>query len=97
MPIIENGLKQRISNYLKDKLNKIETFSKNLEIDLIKKKFISPRSNFWENKGRKSKFIVSLYLLFLEIIKDRNIVVISFQANLNCAILCKLLNIKIYS
>ncbi len=102
MPIIEGGGVEKnlflISNYLKDKLNKISliTVSKNFRNRFDKKiKFISPRSNFWENKGRKSKFIVSLYLLFLEIIKNRNIVVISFQANVYCAILCKLLNIKI--
>ncbi len=102
MPIIEGGGVEKnlflVSNYLKDKINNIclITVSKKFRNKFNKKiKFISPKNEFWGNRGRKSQFIVSLYLLLIEILKNKNIVVISFQANLYCTILCKLFNIKI--
>ena len=38
---------------------------------------------------------MGLFLLFLEILKDRNILVFCFQGNVYCTILCKLLGIRI--
>ena len=102
MPVIEGGGVEKnlfiISNYLKDKINEVSlvTISKNFKNRFDKKiKLVSPKYKFWENLGRKKKFVVSLYLLFLEIIKNRKAVVLSFQANVYCVILCKLLGIKI--
>ena len=102
MPIIEDGGVEKnlfiVSNYLKDKVNKISliTISKEFRTKFSKKiKFVSPKSNFWNNLGRRKKFIISLYLLFLDIIKNRNAVVLCFQGNVYCTILCKLLGVKI--
>ena len=38
---------------------------------------------------------MGLFLLFLEILKDRNVLVFSFQANVYCTLLCNFLGIKI--
>ena len=48
-----------------------------------------------ESIGRRKKFFVGLFLLFFEILKDRNTLVFSFQGNVYCTLLCKLLGIKI--
>jgi len=102
MPIIEDGGVEKnlfiISNYLKDKIKKISliTTSKRFRNKFSKKiKFVSLKSNFWDNLGRRKKFIISLYLLFLEVINNRNTIVLCFQGNVYCTILCKLLGVKI--
>ena len=101
-PTIEDGGVEKnlfiISNYLTNKINDISliTISKKFKHKFHKKiKFISLKSNFWDKLGRRKKFIIGLYLLFLQIIKDRNTTVLSFQGNIYCTILCKLLGIKI--
>ncbi len=102
IPSIEGGGVEKnlfiISNYLKDKINKISviTVSKKFRNKFNKKiKFISLKANFWDTIGRRKKFFVGLFLLFLEILKDRNILVFCFQGNVYCTLLCKLLGIKI--
>ena len=102
IPSIEGGGVEKnlfiISNYLKDKINNISVISvsnkfKNKFNDKIK--FISLKADFWNSIGRRKKFFVGLLLLFLEILKDRNILVFSFQGNVYCTLLCKLLGIKV--
>ena len=102
IPSIEGGGVEKnlfiISNYLKDKINNISVISvsnkfKNKFNDKIK--FISFKADFWNSIGRRKKFFVGLLLLFLEILKDRNILVFSFQGNVYCTLLCKLLGIKV--
>lgn len=102
MPIIEDGGVEKnlflITNYLKDKINKISliTTSKRFRNKFSKKiKFVSFKSNFWDNLGRRKKFIISLYLLFLEIFNNKGTIVLCFQGNVYCTILCKLLGVKI--
>jgi glycosyltransferase involved in cell wall biosynthesis len=102
IPSIEGGGVEKnlfiISNYLKDKIKKISVISisnkfKNRFSGKIK--FISPKAEFWDTIGRRKKFFVGLFLLFLEILKDRNTLVFCFQGNVYCTLLCKLLGIKI--
>ena len=102
IPSIEGGGVEKnlfiISNYLKDKINNISVISisskyKNKFNNKIK--FISPKADFWNSIGRRKKFFVGLFLLFFEILKDRNTLVFSFQGNVYCTLLCKLLGIKI--
>lgn len=103
MPSIEmgGGVEKNfiiLSNYLITKLNKISiiTASKNYKKYLDKKiNYISMNSSFWENINRRKKFLISLFLLFKKIIKNRNVVVLSFQGHVYCILLCKLLNIKV--
>jgi len=102
MPVIEGGGVEKnlflISNYLKKKFNDISliTTSKKFRHKFDKKiKFIAPKSKFYQNIGRRKKLILGLCILFLEIFRNRNALVLSFQANIYCIILCKLLCIKI--
>ena len=102
IPSIEGGGVEKnlfiISNYLKDKINKtsVITVSNKFKHRFSRKiKFIAPKADFWDSIGRRKKFFVGLFLLFLEILKDRNILVFCFQGNVYCTLLCKLLGIKI--
>ena len=102
LPSIEGGGVEKnlfiISNFLKDKIDNISiiTISNKFKNRFNKKiKFISPKANFWDSIGRRKKFLVGLFLLFIEILKDRNILVFCFQGNVYCTLLCKLLRIKI--
>ena len=102
IPSIEGGGVENnlfiISNYLKEKINNISviTISNKFKNRFTGKiNFISPKANFWNSIGRRKKFFVGLLLLFIEILKDRNILVFSFQGNVYCTLLCKLLGIKI--
>ena len=102
IPSIEGGGVEKnlfiISNYLKEKINNISviTISNKFKNRFTGKiNFISPKANFWNSIGRRKKFFVGLFLLFKEILKDRNTLVFSFQGNVYCTLLCKLLGIKI--
>ena len=102
IPSIEGGGVERnlfeISNYLSNKINHIKVitadfhfekkFNKKIELISINKKII-PKF------GRFIKYIVCLILLFIEIIKNKNNLVFSFQANFYCTLLCKILGTKI--
>ena len=102
MPSIEGGGVEKnlfiISNYLTNKINDISliTISNNFKKKFNKKiRFISLKSNYWDTIGRRKKFLLSLLLLTIEILKNRNILVLCFQGNLYCTLLCKIFRIKI--
>jgi glycosyltransferase involved in cell wall biosynthesis len=102
MPSIGDGGVEKnlfiISNYLKDKIKDIKliSISKKFKSKFHKKiQFITLNSNFWDKLGRRKKFFLGLYLLFLQLIKDRNVVVLCFQGNLYCTVLCKLFGVKV--
>ena len=102
IPSIEGGGVEKnlfiISNYLKDKIKNISviTISNKFKNKFNNKiMFISPKAGFWNSIGRRKKFFFALFLLFLEILKDRNALVFSFQGNIYCTLLCKLLGIKV--
>ena len=102
MPSIEGGGVEKnlfiISDFLTKKIKDISiiTISKRFKNKFSKKiKFISPKLNFWDSIGRRKKFIVSLFLLLIEIFKDRNLTVFCFQGNIYCTLLCKLFGVKI--
>ena len=102
IPSIEGGGVEKnlfiISNFLKDKIKNLSviTISNKFKNRFNSKiKFISFKADFWNSIGRRKKFLMGLLLLFLEILKDRNVLVFSFQGNVYCTLLCKLLGIKI--
>ena len=85
MPSIEGGGVEKnlfiVANYLTRKITRVSLISaskkyKNRFLKSIT--FISPRSNKWDLKSRKSKYLVCLMLLLREIIKDRNVLVFAF-------------------
>tara|TARA_Y200000002_G_C22603983_1_gene630768 strand:+ start:19 stop:1110 length:1092 start_codon:yes stop_codon:yes gene_type:complete len=102
IPSIEGGGVEKnlfiISNYLKDKIKSISviTISNKFKNRFLGKiRFISPKADFWNSIGRRKKFFVGLFLLFLEVLKDRNVLVFSFQGNIYCTLLCKILGVKV--
>tara|TARA_B100000579_G_scaffold379522_1_gene346904 strand:- start:1072 stop:2169 length:1098 start_codon:yes stop_codon:yes gene_type:complete len=89
VPSIEDGGVEKnlflISNYFAN--NKIKTNI--ITANLNKKKkfnnkvnFISSKSNFFNNKNRFYKTIFCFYLLFKFLIKKKNFLILSFQANI---------------
>ena len=102
MPSIEDGGVEKnfflISNYLqlKSKNLSIVTISKKIQHKLNKKiKLITPGIKYFETLGRRKKFIICILVLMKEIIFNRNVIVLSFQGNVYCALLCKLLFVKV--
>ena len=102
MPSIEGGGVEKnlfiISRFLVKKIKDISliTVSNSYRKKFDKKiKFISPKNTFWDSIGRRKKFFVSLFILFFEILKNRNALVLCFQGNIYCTFLCKILGIKI--
>jgi len=102
MPSIEGGGVEKnlfiISNYLALKLKKIslitashkykDYFNKNVEI-------INPKYKLWDYFSRRTKYFICLILLLRKILSDKNITILSFQANIYCILLSKIFNIKI--
>ena len=102
MPSIEGGGVEKnffiISNYLSDKfrdtsiITSINKFNYKLNnIDII-----NPSFKFKEKHGRKLRYFFCLLELIKLIIKNKkNVIILTFQANLYSAIICKILKIKI--
>ena len=86
-----------IANYLSTKIKSIKLITANKKDKRFFKRIqlISPRSEFWQSKPRFQKYLICLFLLVKILIKNKNIVVFAFQANLYCTIICKLFNVKV--
>ena len=102
MPSIEGGGVEKnliiISNYFIKKIKKIKLISaENRLRNSFNKKinFISPGSKFSKNKNKIIKYLICLFLLFKEYLKNKNILIFAFQANIYAIIFAKILNIKI--
>ena len=102
MPSIEGGGVEKnlfiVANYLIKRLPNLSviTASKKYKIKFNKNiNLIFPKSDKWDKITRRGKYLICLFLLFLEIRKKKEIVVFCFQAHLYCIILCKLFKIKI--
>ena len=104
MPSIEGGGVEKnlfiVTNFLSKKINNVSVISasKNHYKKFNRKvNFITPKSYLWDSFGRRIKYFTCLLILIKEIIKTKNIVVFSFQANIYCIIVCKIFRIKIIS
>ena len=103
MPSVEGGGVEKnffiISNYLATKLDKVYliTAENNLSKKIKNIKIVYPRSNFWRSKARFRKYIICVFLLIKILLKNRNILVFTFQANLYAILVCKLFGINIIS
>ncbi len=101
-PSIEDGGVEKnlflISNYLSKKGLNIKIICSD---NRTKKKFnkkiqlIVPKNKNFNNSGRYKKYFYCLILLIKEILKNKNISVLSFQANIYALIICQFFNIKI--
>ncbi len=88
--IIANHLSQKFENV------KICTLSRDKLIKFNKKvKYLGPSKNFYDKLNIRIKYLICLFILFKFLIKHKNSTVVSFQANIYCIVLCKLLNVKI--
>ena len=101
MPSIEKGGVEKnffiVSNFLSQKFNKISviSISKKYKNKINRSiKFISLNSDYWDKCSRRIKFLLSLFLLIKKILKNKNILVFSFQANIYTIFICKLFSIK---
>ena len=103
IPSVEGGGVEKnffiISNYLATKLDKVFliTAENNLSKKIKNIEIVYPRSNFWRKKARFRKYIICVFLLIKILLKNRNILVLTFQANLYAILVCKLFGIKIIS
>ena len=102
MPSIEGGGVEKnlflVSNYLTQRLDNLSviTASKKFKKRFNKKiNLICPQSSYWDSLTRRMKYIICLFLLFLELRKKKKIVVFCFQANIYCILLCKFFKTKI--
>lgn len=102
MPFIGGGGVEKnlyiIANYLSLKFNNLLlcTISTKYKKKFDKSiKFIVPKKKWSEKINIRIIYLICLYNLFKYLIKNRNCVVLSFQANVYCILVCKLLNIRI--
>ena len=102
MPTIEDGGVKKnffiISNFLSKKFDNVSviTTSNNIKNKLDKKiNLITSKFNLFENIGKRKKFFVCLLILLRQIIFQKNTVVLSFQGNVYCALLCWLMSVKV--
>ena len=101
MPSIEGGGVEKnlmiIANYLATRVKNVAliTISKKFKSKFSNKiNFITTKTNF-DYFNRKTKYLISLFLLFKQLLESKNKIVFSFQANIYCILLCKLLNVKV--
>ena len=103
IPSVEGGGVEKnffiISNYLATKLDKVIliTAENNLSKKIKNIEIVYPISNFWRKKARFRKYIICVFLLIKILLKNRNILVLTFQANLYAILVCKLFGINIIS
>jgi glycosyltransferase involved in cell wall biosynthesis len=89
-----------ITNFLSKKIKKIKicTLSNDKKKYFNKKiKFISLNKKVNEKLNLRLRFLICLYILFKYLVSNKNVVVFSFQANIYCVLLCKLLNVPIFA
>jgi glycosyltransferase involved in cell wall biosynthesis len=94
---VENNL-FNISNYLSKKIKNIKIFTntKNLNNKFDDKiEIISSKFKYFNYLNLRLKYFICLVNLYLYLKKNKNFIVFSFQANVYCVVICKLLNIKI--
>jgi len=101
MPSIEGGGVEKnfviISNYLgkKFKLTQLITADKAHSKLFKKLKIINPSFKLNSFYPRRLKYFFCLIELIKIITKEKNYVVFAFQANVYCALICKILNVKL--
>lgn len=101
MPSIEIGGVEKnlylISNFLSKKINDVSliTADNKKKNNFKKIKIVTPKSISLVNKFRTIKYFLCLLELLKQILLDKKITVLSFQANLYCIIICKIFNIKV--
>ena len=97
-PSIEGGGVEKnlfiIINFLSKKIKKIKLISSNPHKRFLNKKikFLTIKNNF---KKRFPRYCISLIILISQIIKNKNLLVFSFQANVYAIIICYIFRVPI--
>ena len=98
MPTIEIGGVEKnfliISNFLSNKFDNVSVITTSYEKkgSFSKKiNFISINYNFIKKLSRKLKFLIAIFLLMKELCNKKQNIVLSFQANVYCVYLCKIM------
>ena len=86
-----------VSNYCAKKIADVYLISstKKFNKNFKNVKIINPRLKSWDFVSPKLNYIICLYVLFKLLIKNKNSLVFSFQANIYCIALCKMMGVKI--
>ena len=102
MPSVEDGGVEKnfylISNYLGTKLKNVSviTANKSIKNNLNKKiKLIGPNSTIWNTSSRYPKYLICLIYLFFFLLRNKNTLILSFQANAYASLLAKIFWTKI--
>lgn len=102
MPHINGGGVEKnlflISNYFSKKIDNIKICSISKKSSKYFNKridFITPNYSIPDKLNIRIKYILCLFILFKFLLNNKNYIVFSFQANVYCIIICKLLNIKV--
>ena len=102
MPFIGGGGVEKnlflISDYLHSKINNLIvcTSSKSKREKFNNKiNFLFTKKEFSKKTNIRLKYLICLFTLFKYLLKNRNCVVLSFQANIYCIIICKIMGVKV--
>tara|TARA_Y100000590_G_scaffold452563_1_gene595951 strand:+ start:99 stop:1202 length:1104 start_codon:yes stop_codon:yes gene_type:complete len=104
MPFISGGGVEKnlfiVANFFSKKFKEVFicTYSKKYKVKFNKKiNFLTPKLSFFDSINLRLKYLLCLFVLFNFLRKNKNAIVFSFQANIYCILLCKILNVKIVS
>lgn len=101
MPTIEGGGVEKnlfiIANYLVKKIpgSILITYASNFNYRFKSFKIINSKINFKNIASKKLKYLFCIYELIKLFIKHRSYLVLSFQANIYCAFICRLFGVKV--
>lgn len=102
MPVIGTGGVEKnlflITNFLTSKIKNVKvcTTSKNISKKFDKStKIVSDKFRNLERINIRFRYLICLFTLYNFLKKNNNYIVLSFQANIYCVLICKLLNIDI--
>ena len=86
-----------VSNYCAKKIRNVYLISstKRFNKNFKNVKIINPRLKAWDFLSFKLNYFICLFVLFKMLMKNKNSIVFSFQANIYCIVLCKIVGVKI--
>ena len=86
-----------VSNYCAKKIRNVYLISstKNFNKNFKNVRIINPRLKSFDFLSPKLNYFICLFVLFKLLVKNKNSLVFSFQANIYCIALCKMMGVKI--
>ena len=86
-----------VSNYCANRMSNVYLISANKDFNKNFKnvKIVNPGFKAWDFLGPRFNYFICLFVLFKMLMKKKNSLVFSFQANIYCIVLCKIIGVKI--